>query len=276
MKKYLLIIDPQNDFCKPDGALSVVGADKDMERLATFVEKQSAELDDILVTLDCHLPLHIAHATMWEDIDGNPPTPFTLITQADIISGKWRTKKQLMFNPPGQTERIPWAKYYTSKLEEDGKYTLCIWPEHCLIGSNGAAVYPKLFETLNNWQRERFAIVTYITKGENYLTESYSALKAEVEDIFDPSTKLNTELISILEDPEVSEVIIAGEALSHCVASTVTDLVNNLSKPENIQKFVLLEDCCSNVTGFENLGDTFIKNMKDLGMKITTSVDYLK
>ncbi len=32
-KLHLLIIDPQRDFCDTDGALSVPGADKEMERL---------------------------------------------------------------------------------------------------------------------------------------------------------------------------------------------------------------------------------------------------
>ena len=37
---HLLIIDPQNDFCSPDkGSLFVPGADQDMLRLATMVDR---------------------------------------------------------------------------------------------------------------------------------------------------------------------------------------------------------------------------------------------
>ena len=36
-KVHLLVIDPQNDFCDPNGALCVAGADGDMKRLADMV-----------------------------------------------------------------------------------------------------------------------------------------------------------------------------------------------------------------------------------------------
>lgn len=32
MKVHLLVIDPQKDFCNPNGSLFVTGADKDMDR----------------------------------------------------------------------------------------------------------------------------------------------------------------------------------------------------------------------------------------------------
>lgn len=37
-KIHLLIIDPQNDFCSPDGSLYVHGAEQDMQRLADFID----------------------------------------------------------------------------------------------------------------------------------------------------------------------------------------------------------------------------------------------
>src|SRR4051812_37971324 len=36
---HLVIIDPQIDFCSPSGALSVQGAERDIERLATMVTR---------------------------------------------------------------------------------------------------------------------------------------------------------------------------------------------------------------------------------------------
>src|SRR5690606_2567163 len=50
----LLVIDPQNDFCRPDGALAVPGADADMDRLARLVGALRDRLADIHVTLDSH------------------------------------------------------------------------------------------------------------------------------------------------------------------------------------------------------------------------------
>jgi len=274
MKRYLLIIDPQNDFCLSDGALCVPNADKDMQRLAAFISTHINSIDDIYVTLDQHLPLHIAHPYMWIDANGNNPEPFTLITAEDVLSRKWITRQPMVYKVPGQDISIPWAQHYTSELEKGKKFTLCIWPEHCLIGSTGAAVYADLHKELNEWQRQRFATVNYLTKGENFKVESYSAIKAEVEDPFDPKTKLNSELISLLEDPEVTEVIIAGEALSHCVASTVTDIANNLVMPQSINKFVILKDCCSSVGGFEDQGEQFLKEMSLRGMRIQTTKEF--
>jgi len=50
MSRCLFIIDPQVDFCSPDGALYVPGADKDMERLADFISKQSPMIDYYLIS----------------------------------------------------------------------------------------------------------------------------------------------------------------------------------------------------------------------------------
>ena len=273
MKNYVLIIDPQNDFCLPSGSLYVDGATEDMSILTGFIIDNSDKIDDIFVTLDTHNPLDIAHSSMWINAEGKNPDPFTIITNEDVVSGKWRTRNALMFKPPGESTAIPWAEYYTRKLEENNKYSLCIWPEHCLIGSVGSTIFPLLLDALNDWARDRFATVNYVAKGINYLTESYSALKAEVEDPFDPATRLNTEIIAALEDPEVDNVIIAGEALSHCVANTVRDIVNNLVDTTKIKKFILLEDCCSSVTGFEELGTQFIEEMKERGMRVQKSTD---
>jgi nicotinamidase-related amidase len=40
MKKlHLLIIDPQRDFCDPNGTLAVPGADADMKRLSDMINR---------------------------------------------------------------------------------------------------------------------------------------------------------------------------------------------------------------------------------------------
>ena len=50
------------------------------------------KIGDIFVTLDSHHREHIAHAKSWNskaDGSGVNPTPFTLISHADVVSGKW-------------------------------------------------------------------------------------------------------------------------------------------------------------------------------------------
>ena len=89
-KTHLLIIDPQNDFCDIAGAaLPVAGANADMQCLAASLYTHAARLDDMHVTLDSHNPVDIAHASWWVDSLGNPPVPFTVISQDDVIAGHW-------------------------------------------------------------------------------------------------------------------------------------------------------------------------------------------
>ena len=115
-------------------------------------------------------------------------------------------------------------------------------------------------------------VVNFVTKGSNIFTEHYSAVKADVPDSEDPATQLNTDLIQKLE--QCDQVIIAGEALSHCVASTVRDVAAELGT-EGAEKLVILEDCSSNVPGFESLGDAFLHDMSQLGMTIANSADFM-
>lgn len=260
----LLSIDPQYDFCAPDGKLSVPGADKDMERLATMVRRCKGKLDEIVVTLDSHRTLHIAHPIWWVDKDGNNPDPFTLISLADVTGAdpKWRA-----YNAGYRDRSIE----YVQNLEKNGRYLLCIWPPHCLIGSAGYQVMPVLFDALSEWENE-FAAVNYVTKGSNMFTEHYSAVQADVFDPEDPNTGLNTDLIKLLQDMDL--IAISGEASSHCVANTVRDIANNFGE-DNIKKFVFLEDTSSPVPGFEQLATDFITEMTGRGMQVTTSDKFL-
>lgn len=254
-----LIIDGQNDFCDPKGALSIPNGDKDMERLASMITKNASKIDEIRMTLDSHQPVHIAHPVCWVDENGNHPDIFTIISADEVNNGKWRA-----YNPADQK----WQKEYVNHLANNQRYPLCIWPVHCLIGSWGWSIYPDLFDAIRAWQESQFAEVDFVTKGSNRLTEHYSAVKADVELNNDPSTSLNTRFIKALEDSD--KILIAGQALSHCVANTIYDVANEFSD-EQVKKFVLLEDASSSAAGFENLGQTFVDDMKKRGMEISTT-----
>lgn len=266
-KVVLLTIDPQMDFCSPSGSLYVNGAEKDMMRLSTMVKRIKGDLDDILVTIDSHHLVSIFHPIWWEDKFGNHPTPFTLIMEADVTgpNPKWRAKN------PGYRQR---SIDYVKALAANNRYVLCIWPPHCLIGSKGFTVYPELFEAFCEWE-DQFAVVNYVTKGSNMFTEHYSAILADVQDPEDLGTGLNTDLLTVLQDPTVALIAISGEASSHCVKYTIMDIANNFGE-ENIKKFVYLEDTCSPVSGFESSATDFINEMTKRGMQITTSDKFLR
>jgi len=260
----LLIIDPQNDFCDPKGSLYVGGAEHDMSRLAKMINRLGTRLHNIHVTMDSHHWMDIAHPAFWVGSDGKNPDPFTVISVGDVENGVWRPKYPVL---------NAYALSYVKELATKGKYALIIWPPHCLIGSPGHNVYPELYTALLEWERANSRYVEYVTKGSNFKTEHYSAIRAEVVDPSDDSTDLNMRLIEALQ--KVDEIAIAGEALSHCVKFTITDIADNIGD-EHIQKFVLLTDASSSVASYEAEGDQFIKDMVSRGMKVSTTEEYLK
>ncbi len=261
----ILIIDPQNDFCDPKGALYVTGADGDMVRLASMIRRLKDKINDIHVTLDTHHFVDVAHPIYWVDSNGNHPEPLkTIISLEDIENGKWRTT-----SPKLQKRALDYVK----SLKANKRYSLVIWPYHCLIGSWGYGIYPPLFDALLDWEKD-FCMVDYVTKGSNIYTEHYSAIQADVPDAQDPTTMLNTHLIQTLEEADM--IALTGEALNFCLANTVRDIANNFGE-ENIKKLILIKDATSPVPGqvFEPLTDNFLKEMTKRGMKVSTTKDFL-
>uniref|UniRef100_A0A6M3JQC8 Putative hydrolase enzyme n=1 Tax=viral metagenome TaxID=1070528 RepID=A0A6M3JQC8_9ZZZZ len=256
----LIIIDPQNDFCNSKGSLFVPGATEDMDRVAEMINRIGKDLFDIHVTLDSHHYVDIAHPIFWIDGSGKHPNPFTIISAKDVEDGKWHAANPQFFGR---------SLEYVQKLDQNDRYLLCIWPPHCLIGSWGYSVHKPLYTALLRWE-EDFAMVDYVTKGSNFWTEHYSAVQADVPDPQDPGTQLNARLIETLE--EADEILITGEALSHCVANTITDIANNFGD-DNISKFTLLTDASSNVSGFEDLGKKFVNDMTKRGMMVSKTTD---
>lgn len=273
----LLIIDPQNDFCdipererpmlengaRLNPALPVSGADRDMKRLAAFIARAGDRLREIHVTLDSHNPVDIAHPSWWRDADGAAPAPFTVISAAAVRAGTWRAS-----DPARQARSLA----YVESLERNGRYALVIWPEHCLIGHWGHNLHSALAEALDTWARKRLDTVDFVMKGMNPHTEHYSAVRAEVPDPTDPATLTNETLIAKLATADT--ILIAGEALSHCVANTVRDIADSLGT-ENVGKMVLLSDCTSPVGGFERLGEDFVREMTARGMRVASSTDQM-
>lgn len=263
MRLEFLIIDPQNDFSDaPGAALPVPGAGADAERLAGLLDRLGDRIAAIHVTLDTHQLVDISHPIFWRNQQGQPPPPFTQITVADVEQGVWRT-----FRPEHQQRALD----YVRALRDNGRYTLTIWPPHCLIGTWGHGVMPVMARALQRWEETGFARVDYVTKGHNPWTEHYSAVQADVPDPTDPGTQLNTRLIRTLENADV--VALSGQALSHCVANTVRDIADYLGQ-ESVRKLVLIEDTSSPVPGFEELARQFLASMRQRGMKTAKAAEF--
>jgi len=261
MVNTLLIIDPQNDFCDKEGALSVPGASEDCQRLTKMISRLGNQFSSIHVTMDTHHLFHIAHPLFWLDRNGKAPAPFTIITSEMLASGEYKC---------AASQYQHYAAEYVNTLEQTGKYNLCVWPPHCLIGSWGHDIYGILSQSLLDWERSvPGRIVDYTYKGSNIRTEHYSAIRAEVSDAADPGSRTNFTLIERLKSAD--NIVIAGEALSHCVANTVRDLITCIPA----DKLIVLTDASSNVPGFEQLGIEFTEEIEKNGVRLMTSVEFL-
>lgn len=252
----LFIIDMQNDFCLPEGKLAVAGAMADVERLAAFIERKGEEIDEIVLTQDSHQPFSIAHPSFWLDASGEHPLPFSLITPDDLSVGNYRAA-----NPAWQS----WCVTYIARLNEQREYPHVIWPEHCLAGSVGEAIVEPLMTTIEAWGRSGKGY-TIIRKGESPLVEQFGALRANIEIASDNRTQLNQTLVGQLK--KATTIYLAGEARSHCVASTLKQLLTIEGLAE---KVILLNDCMSDVTGFEGVSDPIFDAARMAGATITQS-----
>jgi nicotinamidase-related amidase len=263
-KVCVLTIDPQNDFVNRNGkgTLAVPGAIGDMDRLAKMIKTHGDDISDIQITMDSHYHVHIAHACWWIDKHGKNPKPFTLIPDDAVVNGDFRA-----YN----SEHQKWSENYTRTLKQNKRYVLCIWPDHCIIGSEGQAIDPVFLEAVTEWEHRFFAMAPRTTKGSNPYTEHYSAVKADVEDPNDPKTRLNTKLTNILKTYD--DILTDDEALSHCLNFTATDIADDFSE-EQVKKIVLLQDAASSVTGFEKMGEDFVNRMVARGMRLAKTTNF--
>ncbi|HAY83764.1 MAG TPA: hypothetical protein DCY42_02255 [Chloroflexi bacterium] len=116
-------------------------------------------------------------------------------------------------------------------------------------------------------------------KGDDPFTEHYSVIGPEVRtDAFGkPIGYHKQKFIHKLE--QFDATLIAGQAKSHCVASTISDLLIDISKtdPALAERVYLLEDCTSPVVvpGMDYTGqaDAAFARFAEAGMKIIRTTD---
>ena len=261
MNARLLIIDPQNDFCDiPGAALPVPGANADMLRLADFMKQARGKLTDIAVTLDSHASVGIERTTFWNAANGQPVAPFTQIAESDVRAGHFS---------PRDMQRLPEVLAYLAALERGGRYKLIVWPVHCVLGTWGHNIHEAVAKELTGWEQATQHTAFRVLKGLNPMTEQYSAVQAEVPDERDPGTLANHALIDQAR-PDGGLLLVAGEAASHCVASTLEHLFGVLDTGER-RRVVILSDCMSPVGSFEAQATKFFADARALGARVMTS-----
>ena len=257
----LFVIDPQNDFMDIEGAaLPVPGAHADMTRLAGLMMSIASSIEEIIVTLDSHASVGVERTTFWVGLDGIGVPPFTQISATDVERGIYR---------PRVAERRPQVIAYLKALESAGERRLIVWPVHCVLGTWGHNLHLALAQSIAAWEYSSGRTCEKVLKGLNPMTEQYSAFRAEVPLTDDPRTMNNGPLMTRLARGN-EWLVVAGEALSHCVAASGQDMFSQMSR-DRIARTIFLSDCMSPVTGFESEGHQFLEQAKAHGARVLPS-----
>ena len=250
---HLLLIDMQKDFCLPEGSLYVGGrsgrgAIEDTDRTARFIYRNLGVISEITCTLDTHFPYQIFSPAFWLDEEGRPPAPNQEITADDVSSGRMRPNPAVADWLAGGDYDwlLKQAEHYCRELERKGKYRLYLWPPHCIVGSEGHALVGAIHEARIFHSYARLAEAWVEIKGQTPLTEYYSVVGPEVEVGFDgePLAEVNRDFLRILEESDA--VVVAGQAASHCVKSTIEDLLGHMD-PALARKVYIMRDCMSSI-----------------------------
>ncbi|MBN2118418.1 MAG: hypothetical protein JW730_17725 [Anaerolineales bacterium] len=285
-RTWLMLIDVQNTFCIPDfelyvGGRSGRGAVEDNARLCEFIYRKLGSITRITATLDTHLTMQVFHAIFFVDKDGNHPAPYTDIHVSELRDGKWK------FNPAlaDQFEIAPeygqqMVVHYAEALQKSGKYALTIWPYHAMLGGLGHALVSSVAEALFFHSVARLAQTEIVIKGDTPFTENYSVIGPEVlTGPMDEMLGVHDQRF-IQELQECDRLIIAGQAKSHCVAWTVSDLLEDIAVTdlELAKKVYLLEDCTSpvvvpGVVDHTEVADAAYERFAKAGMHIVKSTE---
>jgi nicotinamidase-related amidase len=284
---HLVLIDLQKDFCFPEGSLYVGGRNgrgalEDNDRTARFIHRNLHRITEVSCTLDTHYPHQIFSPAFWVGPDGGPPQPHREVTAAQLRAGELRPAPGMarLFANGDEAWLSRQVVDYCERIEAAGRYRLYLWPPHCLAGSPGHSLVGVIQEArlFHAWTRGAAAPVEM--KGQEPLTEYYSALGPEVDLTHDgqPLARPHGGFLQHLLQADM--VIVAGQAASHCVRATVDDLLGRI-EPALASKVYLLEDCMSAVAipdgeggfafDFTEESEAALRRFADAGMHVVRS-----
>lgn len=289
---HLLLIDVQKDFCFPQGSLFVAGrsgrgAIDDSRRVAEMVYRNLGTLTSITATMDTHFAHQIFFPAFWVDAEGEPLSAHRVITTAQIDAGEARPSPAMAKWLCGGNYAwlVKQVRHYTETLEKAGKYQLYLWPPHCILGSDGHALAGVVHEARMFHAYARGTQSNVEVKGGHPLTENYSVMAPEVLTRHDgqPLAQRNTQFLRTLLSADA--VVIAGQAASHCVKSSIDDILTEVAAtdPDLAKKIFLVTDAMSAVTvpdgkgglaaDFTDEADKALARFAAAGMRLVKSTD---
>ena len=179
----LIIVDMQNDFCDPNGALYVEGADLLYSKILSLLSNYNT----IIYTQDYH-PEN--HCSFYDNIDKTPLSTKTLSLYPNQNMTQIRNKVPL----------------FGKVILENGEAQI-LWPRHCVQNTWGSQLIKQLKPTKNDF---------VVFKGNNENIDSYSAF-------FDNGKVSKTPLDNYLKSRNIKKVDVVGLAFDYCVGYTALD-----------------------------------------------------
>jgi len=260
VKRLLLCIDVQKDFME-GGTLPVPNSKNDVENITHFIYNNMENITQIICSMDAHIREQIFHPCWWVNKKGENPEPYTLITYENVEDGIWKTA-----NP----RNLKKSKKYLKKLEESGKKKLCVWPYHCLRGTDGYTLENEFAKMIRFHSLVRITNSEIIQKGQDRFSEMYGVVKPEV---VSDDTEINLEFLKLFR--KYDEIYIVGEAASHCVLETLIQICEYFkNRLDILAKITVLTDCTSPIKDCEEETKRSFDMLRDIyGIKFMKSTE---
>lgn len=217
------------------------------------------KITNVIYSLDTHNKNHIFFQNWWKDDKENEVEPFTIITYEDVLNGKYRVADCKKHNV---------SIAYLNAIEKKGKQ-LCIWPYHCIEGTEGAELEKRLKKMFEYYSIVRQNRPIEVIKGLEPYSEMYGIIHPE----YNFNGYFNIDVLEQVENAD--EVYIVGEAASHCLMESLIQILEYFrNEPDICKKIVVLSDCTAPIGGYEEYTkESFDKLVKQYGIKIIKSVN---
>lgn len=209
-KNALIIVDAQNCFIDE---LPIYGATLSPNFISEKINNNIQDIDYIAVIKDTHSKNEINNKINWINSTGHHPSDLDVINRYDIGVNWWPTSVSLEY-----------AKTYSDYLYKNNKEPIMMWPDHCILGTEGHNIINSIQNALNNWEKERNLKVIILEKGLNVYSEQYGILpEARFPIVLNDKniTLMTNEVIHILTT--YSNITIIGDEYSHSVLPVLKD-----------------------------------------------------